>query len=56
MEQGIKEGKFLEYASVHGNLYGTARSSLEAMQTADSMCMIDVDVQVHDQQNPCAHR
>lgn len=34
MEEEIKAGKFLEYASVHGNLYGTSIEAVEAV--ADS--------------------
>lgn len=45
MEQGIEQQLFLEHANVHGNLYGTARSSLEAMQREETLCTIDVDVQ-----------
>lgn len=45
MKEGIASGKFLEYASVHGNLYGTARSSLQEVQNRGCLCMIDVDVQ-----------
>jgi len=45
MEQGIADQLFLEHANVHGNLYGTARSSLEAMQREETLCTIDVDVQ-----------
>jgi guanylate kinase len=31
MEKEIKDGKFLEFASVHGNLYGTSIESVEAV-------------------------
>lgn len=46
MEEGIESGMFLEHANVHGNLYGTARSSLESMQLDDTLCTVDIDVQV----------
>lgn len=29
MEKNIKEGKFLEFAAVHGNLYGTSVEAVE---------------------------
>lgn len=31
MDVEIEEGKFLEYAEVHGNLYGTSLASIEAV-------------------------
>eukprot|EP00798_Chlamydomonas_sp_ICE-L_P005326 gene5326-33711_t len=41
----IAEGKFLEYAEVHGNLYGTSFSAVQAVQASGSCCVLDVDVQ-----------
>jgi guanylate kinase len=46
MEVAVQQGQFLEHAEVHGNLYGTAKSSLQSVQDRGCMCMIDVDVQV----------
>lgn len=34
MEKAIKDGKFLEFASVHGNLYGTSVEAVEAVADA----------------------
>lgn len=34
MENGIKDGKFLEFASVHGNLYGTSVEAVEVVADA----------------------
>lgn len=34
MEEDIKNGKFLEFASVHSNLYGTSIESVEAVGDA----------------------
>lgn len=31
MEKAIKDGKFLEFAAVHGNLYGTSIEAVEAV-------------------------
>lgn len=31
MEKAIKDGKFLEFASVHGNLYGTSVEAVEVV-------------------------
>jgi guanylate kinase len=34
MEKEIKDGKFVEYASVHGNLYGTSIEAVEVVTDA----------------------
>ena len=34
MEKEIKDGKFLEFANVHGNLYGTSVEAVEAVTDA----------------------
>ncbi len=41
----ITEGVFLEYAEVFGNLYGTARLSLDDARTAGHDLILDIDVQ-----------
>ena len=38
-------GLFLEYAEVFGNLYGTARASLDAARNAGHDLLLDIDVQ-----------
>ncbi|XP_057434412.1 guanylate kinase 2-like isoform X2 [Lotus japonicus] len=45
MEKDIKDGKFLEFASVHGNLYGTSVEAVELVSDAGKRCMLDIDVQ-----------
>ncbi|CAO2822202.1 unnamed protein product [Amaranthus hypochondriacus] len=45
MEEDIKNGKFLEFASVHSNLYGTSIESVEAVGDAGKRCILDIDVQ-----------
>lgn len=45
MEKDIREGKFLESASVHGNLYGTSMEAVEAVTDAGKRCILDIDVQ-----------
>lgn len=45
MEQEIKDGKFLEFASVHGNLYGTSIEAVEVVADAGKRCILDIDVQ-----------
>ncbi|KAJ6801987.1 guanylate kinase 1-like [Iris pallida] len=45
MEKDIREGKFLETASVHGNLYGTSIEAVETVTSAGKRCILDIDVQ-----------
>ncbi|EOY09306.1 hypothetical protein QUC31_010559 [Theobroma cacao] len=45
MEKDIKYGKFLEFASVHGNLYGTSIEAVEAVADSGKRCILDIDVQ-----------
>jgi guanylate kinase len=41
----IERGDFIEYAEVHGNLYGTLRAPLEAAVAAGKVYLIEIDVQ-----------
>ncbi|XP_078430003.1 guanylate kinase 1 isoform X1 [Wolffia australiana] len=45
MEKEIGDGKFLEHASVHGNLYGTSIRAVEAVMDEGKRCILDIDVQ-----------
>ena len=45
MEADIAAGKFLESANVHGNLYGTSFSAIEAVAAKGQTCILDIDVQ-----------
>uniref|UniRef100_A0A2P2KHF1 guanylate kinase n=1 Tax=Rhizophora mucronata TaxID=61149 RepID=A0A2P2KHF1_RHIMU len=45
MEKEIKDGKFLEFAPVHGNLYGTSIEAVEVVADAGKRCILDIDVQ-----------
>ena len=44
-EQMVAKGRFLEHAEVFGNLYGTARPSLDEALSAGHDLMLDIDVQ-----------
>ncbi|HUX28820.1 MAG TPA: guanylate kinase [Terracidiphilus sp.] len=44
-ERMIAEGVFLEHAEVFGNLYGTARHSLEEARASGHDLLLDIDVQ-----------
>lgn len=45
MEEDIKSGKFLEFAAVHGNLYGTSVEAVDVVADAGKRCILDIDVQ-----------
>uniref|UniRef100_A0A7N0VKE5 guanylate kinase n=2 Tax=Kalanchoe fedtschenkoi TaxID=63787 RepID=A0A7N0VKE5_KALFE len=45
MEKDIKDGKFLEFALVHDNLYGTSVEAVEVVADAGKRCILDIDVQ-----------
>ncbi|MCG3154120.1 MAG: Guanylate kinase [bacterium] len=44
-QQGIARGRFLEYAQVHGNLYGTPRENIEKWLALGKFVLMDIDVQ-----------
>lgn len=44
-ERMREQGAFLEWAEVHGNLYGTSRAGIEAQQAAGLDVFLDIDVQ-----------
>jgi guanylate kinase len=44
-ERMIEGGKFLEHAEVFGNLYGTARASLDEARRQNHDLLLDIDVQ-----------
>lgn len=41
----MAEGKFLEYAEVHGNLYGTSIAAVKRVLEGGRVCILDIDVQ-----------
>lgn len=45
MLKDIQDGKFLESASVHGNLYGTSIEAVDVVSDAGKRCILDIDVQ-----------
>lgn len=45
MEKDIQDGKFLEFAVVHGNLYGTSIGAVETVSNEGKRCILDIDVQ-----------
>ncbi|KAL8489596.1 hypothetical protein ACS0TY_025493 [Phlomoides rotata] len=45
MLKDIEDGKFLEFASVHGNLYGTSVEAVDIVAEKGKRCILDIDVQ-----------
>jgi guanylate kinase len=45
MQRDIDAGLFVEYATVHGNLYGKSRKAVEAVQATGKVSVIELDVQ-----------
>ena len=45
MEKEIAEGKFIEHANVHGNIYGTSFASVMKVVDNNKICILDIDVQ-----------
>ena len=46
-EEGIKAGDFLEYATVHGNYYGTSLKLVNQALLENKLVIFDIDVQGH---------
>jgi len=46
-EEDIKAGAFLEYATVHGNYYGTSLKPVNEALQAGKLVIFDIDVQGH---------
>lgn len=43
--EDVSQGRFLEWAEVHGNLYGTLRSEVERVLASGRHVLMDIDVQ-----------
>jgi guanylate kinase len=48
-EKRVEAGDFLEYATVHGNSYGTLKESVRSAMDAGKSVMMDIDVQGAEQ-------
>ena len=48
-QEKIREGELLEWAEVHGNLYGTSKPETERIRAGGQDILLDVDVQGADQ-------
>lgn len=45
----VDEGGLVEFAEVHGTLYGTPKSSVDAVTANGAVCILDIDVQGAEQ-------
>lgn len=45
MLKGIERNEFVEYAEVHGNLYGTSFEAVQNVISSERICILDIDVQ-----------
>jgi guanylate kinase len=45
MERDIADGKFLEHAHVHQNIYGTSFAAVRKVSKSGKICLLDIDVQ-----------
>lgn len=44
-ERRVRNGEFVEYAEVHGHLYGTLRSPLQSQLERGKVVLLDIDIQ-----------
>ena len=44
-QTAIEDGKFIEHAQVHDNLYGTSAESVETIARSGRVCVLDIDIQ-----------
>jgi len=45
IQKAIDDNKFIEYAEVHGNIYGTSYDSVQNVISSQKICILDIDVQ-----------
>lgn len=45
MQSGINNGEFIEHAEFSGNLYGTSKAAVQAVQAKNLICILDIDMQ-----------
>jgi len=45
MKKDVEDGKFIEYAVVHTNMYGTSFATVDDVQKRGQVCILDIDVQ-----------
>uniref|UniRef100_A0A1A7Z3D9 Guanylate kinase n=1 Tax=Iconisemion striatum TaxID=60296 RepID=A0A1A7Z3D9_9TELE len=45
MQAGINNGEFIENAEFSGNMYGTSKAAVQAVQAKNLICILDIDMQ-----------
>ncbi|XP_060731448.1 guanylate kinase isoform X3 [Tachysurus vachellii] len=45
MQTGITKGDFIESAEFSGNMYGTSKAAVQAVQAQNLICILDIDMQ-----------
>ncbi|KAM4029072.1 guanylate kinase isoform 2-T2 [Anomaloglossus baeobatrachus] len=45
MQHGIDHGDFIENAVFSGNMYGTSKAAVQAVQAQNQICILDIDMQ-----------
>ncbi|XP_078234534.1 guanylate kinase isoform X2 [Pogona vitticeps] len=45
MQKEIDAGGFIEHAQFSGNLYGTSKAAIQAVQAQNQICILDIDMQ-----------
>ncbi|XP_051726594.1 guanylate kinase isoform X2 [Ctenopharyngodon idella] len=45
MEASIANGEFIENAEFSGNMYGTSKAAVQAVQAKNLICILDIDMQ-----------
>ncbi|NXV41831.1 KGUA kinase, partial [Uria aalge] len=45
MQKEIDAGEFIEHAEFSGNMYGTSKGAVQAVQAQNQICVLDIDIQ-----------
>uniref|UniRef100_A0A663M4T5 guanylate kinase n=1 Tax=Athene cunicularia TaxID=194338 RepID=A0A663M4T5_ATHCN len=45
MQKEIDAGEFIEHAEFSGNMYGTSKGAVQAVQARNQICILDIDIQ-----------
>ncbi|XP_072509009.1 guanylate kinase isoform X1 [Notamacropus eugenii] len=45
MQRDIDAGEFIEHAEFSGNMYGTSKAAVQAVQAMNQICVLDIDLQ-----------
>lgn len=45
MQTSIAKGEFIESAEFSGNMYGTSKAAVQAVQAQNLICILDIDMQ-----------